>query len=215
MNKYLFLLFSLLVTCNLQAQDPINSILKNSPFKNTFNSSSVEQSIRELSDIWKVDKDGISFVITVDSLVISPDEIINYAKEYLEEAYRPSKYSIENLNTEKRFVIGAGEFNNFESYAAFPNQYSFNCEHKLRVDAKEGRARISLSFTDYDVLRINGNINERTKIKVKEVSPANPNSDSSKMYNKAFLSVAKLAITTLYDIREMLYTKNSDESIDW
>lgn len=215
MKKTIFLLFYLFVSCNLFAQSSSNSNLKNSPFKNIFNSSSVEQSIRELSDVWKVDKDGVSFVIIVDSLAISPDEVINYSKEYLVEAYRPSKYKIENLNTEKLFVIGTGEFNNFESYAAFPNQYTFNCEHRLRVDAKEGKARICLSMTEYDVLRINGNKNERTKVKVKDVSPVNPNSDSSKMYNKIFLSVAKLAISTLYDIREKLQSKTSNEVIDW
>ena len=172
MNKLLFILFSFLVSYNLYAQDSGKSILKNTPFKNSFNSSSVEQSIRELSDIWKIENDGISFVIIVDSLSISPDEIINYSKEYLEEAYRPAKYSIENLNTEKRFVIGTGEFNNFESYAAFPNQYSFNCEHRLRIDAKDNKARICLSMTEYDVLRINGNKNERTKVKIQKYANA-------------------------------------------
>ncbi len=206
-------LLLLLVSGNAYAQ---NSILDNSPFKNTFNSSRVEEAIRELSDIWKVDDKGVSFVITVDSLSLSSSEIIAYSKEYLEEAYQYSKYNIENVNTERAFVIGRGEFNNFETYAAFPNQYSFNCEHHLRIDAKEGRARICFIVTEYDLLRINGNISERNKIKVKDVSPADPNADSSrKMYNKAFLAMAKLAVSTLYDIRETLKSKVAVTVEDW
>ncbi len=193
-----------------------NSILDNSPFKNTFNSSRVEEAIRELSNVWKVDDKGVSFIITVDSLSLSASEIIAYSKEYLEEAYQYSKYNVENVNAERAFVISKREFNNFETYAAFPNQYSFNCEHHLRIDAKEGRARICFIVTEYDLLRINGNISERNKIKVKDVSPANPNADSSrKMYNKAFLAMAKLAVTTLYDIRETLKSKVAVTVEDW
>lgn len=194
----------------------MSKILKNSPFKNTFNSANVERAIEELSQIWKVDGNAVSFVITVDNLPLSATEIVKYSKEYLEEAYLPSKYSIESLDLEKPYVVGKGEFNNFESYAAFPNQYTFNCEHHLRIDGKKGRARICFSLTEYDILRINGNNNERFKTKLIEVSPANPNSDSSnKMYNKAFLSMAKLAISTMYDIQDMLKSKTSSEIEEW
>lgn len=213
MKNTILILFLLLVSGSLHAQ---NAILRNSPFKNTFNSSAVEQSIKELSDVWKVDGNGVSFVITVDSLSLSSSEILSYAKEYLEEAYQFSKYEIENLNAEKAFVIGKGEFNNFETYAAFPNQYTFNCEHHLRVDAKDGRARICFMVTEYDLLRTNGNKEERNKVKVKDVSPANPDAETSrKMYNKAFLAMAKLAVSTLYDIREMLRSKVTSEVEDW
>lgn len=216
MKKINIIITLLFVFCCANAQNAKNSILKNSPFKNTFNSENVEQSIRELSDIWKADANGVSFVITVDSLPLSPSEIIKYSKEYLEEAYRPSKYEIETLDDEKYLVIGKGAFNNFESYAAFPNQYTFNCEHHIRIDAKQGRARLCFSMTDYDIIKINGNKNERNLVKVKDVSPVNTNADTSrKMYNKAFLSMAKLAITTLYDIKDMLKSKTTIETVDW
>lgn len=216
MKKINIIIALLFVFCCANAQNAKNSILKNSPFKNTFNFENVEQSIRELSDIWKADANGVSFVITVDSLPLSPSEIIKYSKEYLEEAYRPSKYEIETLDDEKYLVIGKGAFNNFESYAAFPNQYTFNCEHRIRIDAKQGRARLCFSMTDYDVIKINGNKNERNLVKVKDVSPVNTNADTSrKMYNKAFLSMAKLAITTLYDIKDMLKSKTTIETVDW
>ena len=123
---------------------------------------------------------------------------------------------IETLDDEKYLVIGKGAFNNFESYAAFPNQYTFNCEHHIRIDAKQGRARLCFNMTDYDIIKINGNKNERNLVKVKDVSPVNTNADTSrKMYNKAFLLMAKLAITTLYDIKDMLKSKTTMETLDW
>lgn len=216
MKNFITLFLSLFFTCNIYAQDAINNILKNTPFKNTFNSANVEQAINELSDIWKVNENNVSFSITVDDLPLNATEILNYSKEYLEEAYRPSKYSIEKINTEKKYVIGKGEFNNFESYAIFPNQYTFFCEHTLRIDAKDGKARITFIVPEYDVLRINGNYSERNKVKLKDVSPANPNSDSShKMYNKVFLTLAKITLATMYDIRDVLKSKSSSELEDW
>lgn len=215
MKNFSLIILSLIISCCAYAQDPLN-ILKNSPFKNTFNSGNVEKAIEELSDVWKIEGNGVSFIITVENLPLSASEILDCAKEYLEEAYRPSKYEIENLNTEKSFVIGKGEFNNFETYSAFPNQYSFNCEHHIRIDAKEGRARLCFSVNEYEYIRTNGNKNERVKIKVKEVSPADPNADSSrKMYNKVFLSMAKLAMSTLYDIQETLKSRSSADVGDW
>ena len=214
MKKINVIFILLFVVCCVYAQDPVNSILKNSSFKNIFNSNNVEQSIKQLSDIWKADGNGVSFVLIVDSLPLSSSEIISYSKKYLEDAYRPSKYEIENLNPDN-LVIGKGAFNNFESYAAFPNQYTFNCVYHMRIDAKQGRARICFSLTEYDLIRINGNINENRIVKVKDVSPLNPDSDSRKMYNKAFLSMAKLAVSTLYDIREMLKSKSSTQAVDW
>lgn len=216
MKNIVFAFLFLSISCYALAQNPISSILKNSPFRNTFNSNNVEKSICELSDVWKIDGNGVSFVITVDSLSLSASEILAYSTEYFEEAYRPSKYEIETVNKEKLFVIGKGEFNNFESYAAFPNQYSFNCEHKLRVDAKEGRARLCFTVFEYDVLRINGNNNERKKINVMDVYPANPNEDSSrKMYGKVFLTMAKFAMGTLLDLQETLKSKQSSVIEDW
>lgn len=79
MKKINVIFILLFVVCCVYAQDPVNSILKNSPFKNTFNSKNVEQSIKQLSDIWKVDGNGVSFVLIVDSLPLSSSEIISYS----------------------------------------------------------------------------------------------------------------------------------------
>lgn len=216
MKKLIIVLLSFFLACGAYAQDSKGSVFKNTPFKNTFNSSNVDGAIQELKSVWKADANGVTFVMTVDSLPLSSSEIIAYSKEYLEEAYRPSKYEIETVNTEKSFVVGEGEFVNFETYAAFPNNYSFDCPHHIRIDAKEGRARISLIVTEYEVVRNNGNIVERTNVKLKDVSPANPDADNSrKMYNKIFLAMAKLVMETMYDFENELRSKMSSTTEDW
>lgn len=86
----------------------------------------------------------------------------------------------------------------------------------FRVDAKEGRARLCFTVFEYDVLRINGNNNERKKINVMDVYPSNPNEDSSrKMYGKVFLTMAKFAMGTLLDLQETLKSKQSSVIEDW
>lgn len=216
MKYFITSILVLLLHVGCFAQSPVSSILKGTPFKNTFNGADVEQAIKELSHIYKVDDNGVSFVITVDSLPLSAQEIYEYSREYLKEAYKLTKYNIETENQEKGFVIGRGEFNNFEQYAAFPNQYNFSCEHILRIDAKEGRARVCITVKEHDILRTNGNKTERNKVDIKVVSPINPDAENSKkMYNKVFLALAKLSITTLYDVKDTLKSKQSSEVEDW
>lgn len=215
--KYIALFVILfLATFNCYAQDFGTTLLENSPFKNTFNSANVNKAISELSHIYKLNNGNASFVIVVDSLPLSSSEILDCAKAYLEEAYKNTKYEIENISTDNFFIIGRGEFCNFESYAAFPNQYSFTCEHRLRIDAKDGRARLCLYANEYNIHRINGNIEEDENVKISDVAPLNPDNDQSKkMYKKAFLALAKLAVCTLYEIRDELKSKQVVKVEEW
>lgn len=206
----------LMLGCKCQAQEFGSTILQNSPFKNTFNSSSVEDAISELSSIYKVEDGKVTFTIIVDSLPLSSSEILDYAKEYLEEVYQHSKYEIVHLNTEKSLVIGSGEFFNFEQYAIFPNQYSFTCKHFLRIDTKEGRARLCVYADEYDIRRTNGNIYEQKDVKITDVAPLNPdNGKAEKMYKKAFLAFAKLVVYTLYELRDELKSKQETKVEEW
>lgn len=216
MKHIAFAFVLLALGCNCWAQEFGSTILENSPFKNTFNSSNVEKAISELSGIYKVEDGKVYFTIIVDSLPLSSSEILDYTKNYLEEAYRHSKYEITHLNTEKSIVIGSGEFFNFETYAIFPNQYSFTCKHFIRIDTKEGRARLCVYADVYDVRRTNGNIYEQKDVKIADVAPLNPDNDKAKkMYKKAFLAFAKLVVHTLYEIRDELKSKQETKVEEW
>lgn len=84
MKHIAFAFVLLALGCNCWAQEFSSTILENSPFKNTFNSSNVEKAISELSSIYKVEDGKVYFTIIVDSLPLSSSEILDYTKSYLE-----------------------------------------------------------------------------------------------------------------------------------
>lgn len=190
--------------------------LKNTPFKNTFNARNVEKAIEGLKDYYKVENGGVSFIQIIDSLSHSASSIYGFAGEYFEETYKITKYEVQQNNAEKAFIIGEGEFNAFESYAAYPNQYTFTCNPSLRIDAKDGKARVCVSVRKYHQIRTNGNIREEKDVDITDVSPVNPgNGESEKMYNKVFLALARKALEVFEDFSDFIHNKQSEDIEDW
>ena len=190
--------------------------LKNSPLKNTFNTSDVKSAIEGMKDTYKVENGGVSFIQIVDSLPHNAAAIYGFAVEYLNETYKITKYEILQENPDKCFIIGEGEFNAFETYAIYPHQYTFTCNPTLRIDAKDGKARVCISLKQYNQLRTNGNIREEKKVNVTDVSPLNADSDESeKMYNKIFLAFAKKTLEVFEDFEEFIRNKQSEDIGEW
>lgn len=191
------------------------NFLKNTPFKNTFNQGDVKKAINALSDFYRVENDEVHFVQIVDSLPLKAPEVYNFTAEYMKDAYKITKYDIIQDNPEKGMIIGRGEFNAFESYAAFPNQYTFTCNPILRIDVKDGKARVCVIIKTYAQIRVNGNVKEDKEVKLIDVSPINSVSESEKMYNKVFLAVAKKALDVVSEYEEFIRGKQSDDIGDW
>lgn len=206
-----------LAACLLLAQlATAQEFLKNTPFKNTFNAKDVQKAIEGLKNHYKVENGGVSFIQVIDSLLLNTSSIYNFAAEYVQETYKITKYEVRQNNAEKAFIIGEGEFSTFESYAAYPNQYTFTCNPFLRIDAKDGKVRVCLSVKEYCQIRINGNIREEKKVNVTDVSPLNPdNDDSEKMYKKVFLALAKKAFEVFEDFSDFICSKQSENIEDW
>lgn len=188
--------------------------LKNSPFKNTFNAKDVQKAIDKIKDCYKVENGAVSFIQTIDDLPHKATTVYPYALKYMTESYKITKYKILQNNPERGFVIGEGEFNAFESYAAYPNQYLFTCNPSLRIDAQDGVIRVCVSVKSYDQIRTNGNIKEDKDINVVDVSPINPdNDDSKKMYNKVFLSLAFIAKEVIEDFNSYIHNHLSNTDV--
>ena len=192
------------------------NILKNTPLKNTFNMKDVEKAIEGMKEYYKVENGGVSFIQVIDSLPHDASSIHAFSAEYLNETYKITKYKILQENQENKFIIGEGEFNAFEVFAAYPNQYTFTCKPSLRIDAKDGRVRICVSVKNYEQIRTNGNIKEDKSVNLPDISPLNPNNDEHrKMYNKVFLAFAKKAVEVIQDFSDYIHNKQSDNVGDW
>jgi len=50
----------------------------------------------------------------IENLPLTAGEIYEYSLEFLEEAYKITKYDITQQNSAKKFIVGEGEFSSFE-----------------------------------------------------------------------------------------------------
>lgn len=173
------------------------------PFENLLKSGERAEKVEKLRGKYKVDANkNITITRTIEGLNMDAQTAITTAYDYLEGAYQICKFKIDVVNETDHYVIAKSSLDNFESYALFPNNYTFNAPITLRFDAKEGRLRIMAVLRNYEGTRINGNVNEQFSTTIADVPPVNENStEKKKMHIKAFLSLYN-KIQDLFDEAE-------------
>lgn len=156
-------------------------------------------------DYYIDEQDNIVVTKIIENLNGNQIDIYTLAKEYLAEAYEETKYKIIKEDIVNKTVIGEGIYNNFASMNIFPNTFYLNAVFKIKIDSKNGRARISLFANKYSGQRINGNDVEELSDKICDFQPINHmNSEKERLYNKAFPILIKRMETTIAKIEEAL-----------
>ena len=165
-----------------------------------------------------VDKNG-DVVISkiVETLAMQKNDIYSTSLKYIEDAYKDTKYKIVINSSEKGIVAGEGEYLQFHEANYFPYSYFLNAPFLLRVEAKDGRARISIVLSFYTGKR--SNINETIDIhdRISEFQPINENQDERhRLYNKAFPVLYQKCQKTLNEVEESLKAMNTlTPDTDW
>ena len=165
-----------------------------------------------------VDKNGdIMITKIVEGLTIQRNEIFSVALNYMEYAYKDTKYKIVINSLENGVVAGEGEYLQFHEDRIFPSSYFLNAPITLRVDAKDGRARISVILSYYTGKRSNINESEDIHDRISEFQPVNESqTERRKLYNAAFPVLFQKAQKTLKEVEEVLKsTRSSVPDTDW
>lgn len=135
----------------------------------------------------KLDNGSIVVDTIVENLSLAANDIYLVAKNYIENAYKDTKYKIVTDDRDKCSVAGQGSLENFFDYQLGFNQYFLNMEFTLRIDAKEGRTRVALLVDKYSGKCINGNSTKDVDDRISDFMPVNQNNMNKKiMYTKAF-----------------------------
>lgn len=165
-----------------------------------------------------IDKNGNVVVVKVlEGLSLQRNEIYAAALKYLENAYKETKYKIVINSPENGIVAGEGEYLQFHEDRIFPSSYFLNAPMMLRVDAKDGRARISVILSYYTGKRSNINESEDIHDRISEFQPVNENQEERrKLYNEAFPVLIQKAQKTIKEVEEVLKsTYSSVPDSDW
>lgn len=124
---------------------------------------------------------------TVEGLPLTKAEIYNAAEGYMADAYDPTRYTVSVADAEHGTVAGDGTLVNFFDCQLGFNQYYLDINFKLRVDAKDNRARISVIADKYSGKCIDGNKTRDVADRISEFQPVcQTNSSKRTMYTKAF-----------------------------
>ena len=167
---------------------------------------------------YTVDKSGNVVVSKiVEGLALQRDDIYLAALKYLENAYKDTKYKIVINSKENGVVDGEGEYLQFHEDNFFPYSYFLNAPFTLRVDTKDGRAKLSIILSYYTGKR--SNINESIDIhdQVSAFQPVNEDeSEHRKLYTKAFQKLYEKISKTLNEVETVLKsTRSSLPETDW
>lgn len=156
---------------------------------------------------YTIDKKGnVVFSVIHDNLPVGKDQIHEAALKYLQEAYKDTRYEISYNDKEKGIVVGSGVFSAFYESSHLISTKTFNVNFSVRVDAKDGRARIQFIVKQYNITSlsdITSDANEDVDIAL--VAPiATDNETNQKNYIKAFESLKKLVDKTLGNVTEAI-----------
>lgn len=167
---------------------------------------------------YTVDKSGNVVVSKiVEGLALQRDDIYLAALKYLENAYKETKYKIVINSKENGVVAGEGEYLQFHEDNFFPYSYFLNAPFTLRIDTKDGRAKLSIILSYYTGKR--SNINESIDIhdQVSAFQPVNEDeSEHRKLYTKAFQKLYEKISKTLNEVETVLKsTRSSLPETDW
>ena len=167
---------------------------------------------------YTVDKSGNVVVSKiVEGRALQRDDIYLAALKYLENAYKDTKYKIVINSKENGVVAGEGEYLQFHEDNFFPYSYFLNAPFTLRVDTKDGRAKLSIILSYYTGKR--SNINESIDIhdQVSAFQPVNEDeSEHRKLYTKAFQKLYEKISKTLNEVETVLKsTRSSLPETDW
>lgn len=127
-------------------------ILSLTLFSTTVFSQSKEQieKIESYKDLYTIEKGEVVFSKVIEDIPGTKDEIYARALSYFAIAYNSANDVIQMKDKDAGTVIGKGIFTVYKK----ENMISFEeykCNHTLRIDAKEGRARVLITVNTYNI----------------------------------------------------------------
>lgn len=131
---------------------------------------SAKEMLAEIDGKWQLDDNGnVTIVKIVEAPDLKKDEIFNRALNYFTYNYVSGKSVIQTQDKENGLIVGKGIYDNVHIGMSIVTTY-VDAWHILRVDVKDGRARVIVTLTEYEKKIVGGNVHspESRPLKVRE-----------------------------------------------
>lgn len=171
--------------------------------------------LKEIYGQWSLDDNGnVTYVQVVDAPDLSKDEIYTRVLDYFVYSYGSGKSVIQTQDKELGRVVGKGLYNNVHIGISIITTY-IDCWHIVRVDVREGRARIILTLTKYDKKKVGGDTPPSySTMKVENEFPINPKGYSKTVMGKAFYKSHKAALASMSAIEKAIKEGSTFKGVD-
>ena len=149
---------------------------------------------------------------------LNKSEIYNRALNYFVYNYNSGKSVIQTQDKNLGRVVAKGFYDDVHIGVSILTTY-IDCFHIIRVDAREGRARVVLSLTNYEKTLVGADSGPSLiSTDVNSEFPINPKGYTKTVMGKAFHKSHKSALQTLEAIEKALKEGNTSigiENDDW
>ena len=156
------------------------------------------------------DRGQLSYTEVVELPHLTKDEIYVRALDYFTYNYGDANEVLQTEDKESGRLVGKGIYDNVHTgWSIYTAEY--DTWHIVQVDIKEGKARIIVTLTNYDITYIDAN-GFRRKLPAKPIVNAYPftKTDMTKNFSgKAFYGSHKRALGTLVSLRDALQNGNT------
>lgn len=199
--KKLFLLL-LIVACSITVTDAQNR--------------KVKAMLAEIDGQWETDDKGqLTYVEVFELPGLSKDEIFSRAENYFVYNYGSGKSVLQTKDKDLGRMIGKGVFSNVHVGMSLSTT-TFDAWHILRIDVKEGKARVILTATNYDIVTTYSSIPDdySNGLPISGFFPMNPKNSQKTMYGRAFYKLHKRCKETLVALGDALRNGNIEAVAD-
>jgi hypothetical protein len=176
---------------------------------------SAKEMLAEIDGKWQLDDNGnVTIVKIVEAPDLKKDEIFNRALNYFTYNYVSGKSVIQTQDKENGLIVGKGIYDNVHIGMSIVTTY-VDAWHILRVDVKDGRARVIVTLTEYEKKIVGGNTPPSySTMKVAQEYPINPKGGQKTVMTKAFYKAFKKANNTLDAVEKAIKEGSTSKSIE-
>ena len=174
-------------------------------------SSEIKDMLKEIDGQWSLDDNGnVTYQRIVEVPDMKKDEIYNRALMYFVYNYGSGKSVIQTQDKENGQIIGKGLYENLQTFSNGFGWVNLSTWHIVRVDVKDGKARVILTLTEYSE-NFKGSISSNN---VKDYFPINKDGTGKNNRGKAFYNSHMRAIATLNAVEKAIKEGNTSKTIE-
>lgn len=173
--------------------------------------SEVTNMLNEIEGQWSLDDNSnVTYQRIVEVPEMKGDDIYDRVLNYFIYNYGSGKSVIQTQDNEKGLVIGKGIYDRLHTFSNGTGWVYLGTWHIVRVDVKDGRARIIITLTEY-LEDYKGSLSTTN---VSKEFPINKDGSRKNIMGKAFYKSHLRVIETLESIEKAIKEGNTSKQIE-